>query len=436
MWPLRTMSFFVLFVLMCALSLVCPLVGIVNYLMIYQINPTTSWWGKPLVTLGIRFSMLAAVCLMVGMVLNWTRMPRVRPLICTWQALLILLVVIAVISRVIGLEVTDWPTELTLEKFAKMAIFVLCLTHVVSDMKSFLVLFWTLVAGSLMLGYDAYTAPQWQFMQGRLDDVGGPDFQASSGLAAHMAAMLPLIGVAAMTAKKWRWRIFALVAGAFSVNAIILCRTRSAFIAIIVAAIAAVLLAPRARRFRVYIAIGIAAVASFSLTDRYFWERMDTLQDEEYMAQDVAVSMRKQVWAAAMVMIADQPQGVGCGNFARVIGRYDHEVRYRGSHNTFILCCAELGIHGFVVFAMLIGASFVQLYRCRALAMQSRDPPRSMLFVYGMVLSIIVYCTAGVFTERFYVESFWWVLALPTCYYRAIHRETELRIEKIENVGM
>jgi O-antigen ligase len=417
------MTFFAGFVLMCALSLANPLFGIINYIMIYQVNPTTSWWGRPMTELGIRFSMTAAVFLFFGMAVNWGRLNRVRPLICLWQLLLILLVGIAALSRLTGVEVTDWPTEVMIEKFAKLAVFVLCLTHLVSDRQSFNVLLWTLVVGSLVLGYDAYTAPPDEFLRGRLSAVGGPDFRASSGLAAHMAAMLPLIGVALMATRNWKWRILALVAGAFSVNTIILCRTRSAFVALIVGAIAAVLLAPQARRFRIYMAILIAAISSNALTDQYFWMRMETLQDKEYLAKDEAATLRKRVWAAGMVMIADRPQGVGCGNFTRVIGRYDPEVKYRASHNTFLVCCAELGVHGALIFLLIILVTIGQLRECKRMAARSRDPPGTVLMVYGITLSMIIYFAAGLFTERFYVESFWWVMAMPTCLVRAVRRE-------------
>lgn len=428
MWPVRTITFFGLFVVMCILSLVNPLVGVVNYMMIYQVNPTTSWWGVPLNELGIRFSMLAALSLGIGMILNWERLPKVRPLLCTWQILLITLVGVAVLSRWIGLEVTNWPTGIVLEKFIKLSIFVLCVTHLVSNRKNFHVLLWTIVCGSLLLGYDAYSAPRWEFIRGRLQSVGGPDFRASSGLAAHTAAMLPLIGVAALSVKKWRWKLLAGLSGALTFNALVLCRTRSAFIGLIATGVVAVLLAPRAMRLKVYAALIIAMIASYSLTDGYFWDRMNTLQDDEYMEQDIAVSLRKEVWAAAFAMIADKPQGVGCGNFRRVIERWDMKVRYRASHNTFIVCCAELGIHGAMIFLLLIMTTFVQLYECRGLAKYSSDPPGDRLIVYGMTLSIIAYMVTGLFTERFYVESFWWVLAMPTCFSRALNREVAERV--------
>jgi O-antigen ligase len=422
MWPLRTMAFFAVFVVMCALSLVHPLVGIVNYLIIYQMDPTVSWWGVPLATLGIRFSMTAALFLALGMLINWGRLPKVRPTICTWQALLILLVMIAMVSRIIGVEVEDWPTEVIIEKFIKLAIFVLCLTHLVTDRRSFNIVLWTLVCGALILGHDAYTAPPWQFVRGRLNDVGGPDFRASSGLAAHMAAMLPLIGVALLIAKTWKWRVVAILAGGFTVNTIVLCRTRSAFVALLVGAIAAILMAPRLRRPRVYAAILVAAIGSYSLTDQFFWDRMATLNAGEG-EEDAAAALRRQIWATALVIIEDQPLGIGCGNFPRVIGDYNNALKYRGSHNTYLLCCAELGLHGAFVFLTLIITSFVQLYEGRKWAAQSRDPPESMLVLYGIALSIIVFLVASFFTERFYAESFWWVLALPTCYTRAVRRE-------------
>jgi len=423
MWPLRTLSFSALFMGLCALSLVYPIVGAVNYIMIYQVDPSTSWWGKPLAELGVRFSMTAALFLALGMMANWKRLPQLRPLICTWQALLILLVVSAIVSRVIGVSVNDPRPNIILDKFIKLSVFALCLTHLGSTRRNFNIILWALVFGSLIIGYDAFNAPLDQFSSGRLDDVGGPDFRASSGLAAHMVAMLPLIGVAVLTARNWLWRIAALVSGAFTVNAVILCRTRGAFVAFLVGGAVAALMAPRRRRVRVYVAILIAVVASNALTDKHFWSRMNTLRNDEYMAQDTAATLRKRVWAAAFTMVADYPQGVGCGVFPRVIAWYDVTIDNRDPHNTFIRCCTELGIHGAFIFFLLILTAFLQLHNCRRLAGQTRDPRATSLATYGIGLSMIMYLTAGMFTDRFYVESLWWVLAMPTCLQRAVRRE-------------
>jgi len=82
-------------------------------------------------------------------------------------------------------------------------LFTLVLGRLAASRKNFHIVLWTLVAGSLYIGYDAYTAPARSFVLGRLERIGGPDFSTTSGAAAHLAAMLPLIGAAFLTSKSF-----------------------------------------------------------------------------------------------------------------------------------------------------------------------------------------------------------------------------------------
>ena len=59
MWPLRSIAYFIFFWVTCAASLINPIWGVVNYILVYQANPTVTWWGKPITDLGLRFSLIA-----------------------------------------------------------------------------------------------------------------------------------------------------------------------------------------------------------------------------------------------------------------------------------------------------------------------------------------------------------------------------------------
>ena len=439
MWPIKTTLFFFGFVGACALSLVYPIVGIVNYMMLYMVNPDEMWWGRPLQPFNIRYSMMAGVCLILGMVINSTRLPRARTQLEPWQVLLVVFVLLVLMSGLVGYGSSSYSLNL-MDKMVKMTVFMVCLTRMVSTLKNFRIVLWTLVVGTLMIGYDAYYAPDSDFFAGRLNFIGGPDFRDSSGLAAHMSAMLPLIAAALLIARHWRWRLLALVSGVLAVNTIIQCRTRSAFVGLVVGGAVAAIMAPRRRRGRVYIALIVGAIGAYSLTDEHFWERMSTLARSTATEDDDTIRSRMELWIVARRMIIDHPLGVGVGKFRDVVGQYEDDslafafsVPKRVTHNTYLLCTTELGIQGLLVFASIVLISLLKIFNCSRLSGYCQNPAQVRLLSYGCLVSMVIYLSAAAFTDRLYTESYWWILALPVCLEMGVRREVaavdELELE-------
>ncbi len=202
MWPIRTISYFVFFWAACLMSLVNPIWGVVNYLMVYQSNPTNTWWGLPLADLGMRFSLLAAIFIFLGLLTARKRVPVIRPAFCFWELGVLCLLGISAFHLLLNTQPS--PQALTaFEKFWKMLLFVLVFGRLVSTRRNIRIVLWTFVLGSLYVGWDAYTAPPSAFWLGRLERIGGPDFSTTSGTAAHLSAMLPLIGVAFLISRNW-----------------------------------------------------------------------------------------------------------------------------------------------------------------------------------------------------------------------------------------
>jgi hypothetical protein len=428
MWPLKTVLYFALFWAACLLALFNPIWGVINYLMVYQINPMKTWWGTPLVALGMRFSMLAIVFTVLGFVFGRRHVPQIRPTFSLWEVGLLAIVAAAALSLVIG-DTASPRSGYAFEKLWKMLLFVFILGRLATTRKNFKLVLWAFVAGSLYVGHEGYTAPRAAFWLGRLEAIGGPDFHSTSGTAAHLSAMLPLIGTAFLISDKWKWRAFAAVSGAFAVNTIILCRTRSAFVGLACGAAAAVLTAPRVKRFRIHLLLVTAAVLAFSLTDQYFWVRMGTLTDRDTLAKDAAAVSRADIWVVSLRIIADHPQGIGVGNFPSVIGSYDPRYHKRSSHNTLVVCLTELGIHGGVVFILMAAGSLRLLYRAAKLADDTVNPIETKMLIYGLLVALVTYFVTGLGTERFYCESFWWILVLPLCLYRVVIREATANVE-------
>ncbi|RJP31672.1 MAG: hypothetical protein C4547_15275 [Phycisphaerales bacterium] len=424
MWALKTISFAGVYLLLCIGSLYNPIIGVVNYMLVYQIDPSGTWWGIPLANTGVRFSFVAASFLIAGMMLSGRKVPTIRPFLDPWEIGAITLVVLAFLSVLIGMEYTA-ESAARLDKFWKMMLFVLLMGRLVSTRRNLHIVLWTIVIGTLYLGREAFLAPSDRFAQGRLNFVGGADFRYSSGVAAHLAAMLPLVGAVALICRRWYLKLLVLGTGALAFNALVLCRTRSAFIGLIVGGLAAAVTAPRRRRVRVYLLIAICLPVAIRLTDAGFWNRMATLVDPTAAERDEAISTRIDIWRAGLRMINDHPFGVGAGNFERTSRFYFRERR--AAHNTIINCIAELGVQSGLVFALMLFGSFRKVYISSKLAELTDKPVETRFLAYGIMIAMVTYLVAGFFTERFYAESFWWTLTLPLCLERVVLREVRER---------
>lgn len=420
MWPIKTILFALLYTGLCLGSLFDPTLGVLNYVMIYQIDPQSAWWGIPLRDMGLRFSLIAALFLFAGILLKGTDRRVGRRCGQGWEISLAALVVIALLSVWTGVGYNA-ECEARLDKFLKMMLFVFMMGRLINTRQKMRRLLWIFVLGTMYLGHQAYVAGPHRFYMGRLNDIGGPDFQFSSGFAVHLAAVLPLVGAAFLISRSWIGRIWTLVTGALAFNAMVLCRTRSAFVGLVAGAAVAALVAPRDRRVRIVVMLLLCSGAAMTLTDAGFWQRMLTITDPQVGTTDTAVVTRLDVWKVGLRMIADHPLGVGAGNFERMTRAYYHERR--AAHNSFLNCVAELGIPAGIVFFAMLFSSFWRLRRAMHDAEKLPCPLELKFIGYGVLVSMVTYVVAGVFTERFYTESFWWVLTLPLCLERTISEE-------------
>ncbi len=431
MWPLRSIFFFVFFWSACFASLANPLIGVLNYVLLYHINPTTAWWGRPLTDMGTRYSLLAALFTAGGLFLGRKKVPFCRPFFTWWELGFIALVVVGALNLVLGV-MCDVRTLAVFEKLWKLAAFVLIFCRMASTRSNLRSVLWAFVVGCLYLGHDAYTAPRGAFILGRLDGIGGPDISTSSGLAAHLVACLPLIGTAFLTSQSWKGRVVALAAAGFSVNAVAMCRTRSAFIGLAAGALAALLIAPRAKRFRIHALIILGGLVSYGLTDNYFWERMATLTSAKALETDRAAMIRKEIWTTSLDIFQDHPFGVGPGNFSSIIGVYDERHLKRDTHNSLVQCFVELGVQGGCIFLLLIAGSAWLAFRSSQLAHRTPYYLETKIMAYGLFVSVVTYFVTALGTQRLYTESFWWIMALPLCLHRSVMREIEARRDIME----
>lgn len=390
-----------------------PFAGIIAYAVHYHSYPENAYWGRGLAAAGVRYSLFISLLLAIGTLLNLKRLPYGR-LINRQEALYLTFLAWVVITRLINGQETQ---EDTVDKMVKMAVFLLALTHVVVTPRRFGQFFGVLVLCALYLGSECFMAPASRYVKGRLEGVGGPDFGDSNALAAHMVALLPIVGVQFLRGG-WKAKLLCVTAGALIANGVIQTRSRGGYLASLVSAVVMLILARRGQRKRILILVALGGLGSLTMVDAGYLARMGTLKAGERENDESAMS-RLRFWRAGLQMAVDNPLGVGPGNFHTNIGTYLPEDAGRDTHNTYVRCVAELGWPGLILLMGLIANAFLTLARVRRSAAGPSGSEECDWYAFGLQMSLAGYLTASFFISSNYIEMLWWLLLLPAALERA-----------------
>jgi len=422
--PIKALLFLAGFLLMAAGALFEPLLGVIGYMFHYIIGAERQWWAEPIRYWGIRYSFILALCTAIGMFLNSHKLRYGRTFLLGQEKLLLAFLAAVWFSTLLGEPTTSGAytdVDLPWLKMAKVILFTLMMTHLVTTAQRVNLVFWVLTAGGLALGLQAYGTPASSFRGGRLEGIGGPDFAEANFCAAYLAATLPIIGVQFLQTG-WLGKAVCLVSGVFATNGIILMRSRGALVGLAAGALAALVMAPRRFRPAILAGIIVAAAGGYYLTDPQFLERAGTISAKEE-ERDTSAASRLEIWNGSLAMWEGNPLGVGAGNFFQMIGRYAPQLEGADTHNTFLRCLCELGIQGIAVFLLLIFHAVLVLRRVIRRAQQlprKADRDALVLKSLGLIVAIVTLLAAGLTATFIYTEALWWLLAMPACLERAL----------------
>lgn len=396
-----------------------PLLGIIGYVLSYNINPIGHWWGSPIVDWGIRYSLFLAVATGIGIIVHRSKL-KFKKLFESQEILLIVFLAFVWLSIPLGVGFNSEGSNAV--KMTKIVIILLMASHVITNLKRYEAMIWTLIIAGLYLGIEAYSAPEWMFRGGRLDvGIGGSDFGEGNFLGAHFAMLLPFLGVMFLKGG-WKSKGLCLISGVFVTNSIILCRSRGIFLAILVGILCAIIFSTRRQRLKIFLGISIAIVGAIFLTDPGFWMRMEQI-DIDTAQMEGSARGRLLAWEASLSMASDFPLGVGEGNFKATIGHYIPELTGRDTHNTFFRCLTELGVQGAFVLLLMIGNAFWILFRLKKKIQGLPKNADFLWHIYALRIALIIYLVAGVFITHTYIEEFYWLLIYPLFLKRSIEGE-------------
>ncbi|WP_305046447.1 O-antigen ligase family protein [Geoalkalibacter sp.] len=405
-----------------------PIIGLIGYMGHYCIGPERQWWHAPMRGLGLRYSLMFALVSAVSIYINRHKL-KYKNFMVGQEWLIVIFVLVVWVAHVFSsasvgrYEAADHPTV----KMVKITIFLMMLSHVVTDRKLLKIVTWSLVIFAMILGIQAYEVPLRAFIQGRLESVGGADFSDANRFGGFMAAMLFIIGCQFLNSKNWRQRLLVFLAGGFSANAVILTRSRGALLAVAAGMLAAMMFAsPRQRKIIVVGILG-AALGLYYLTDDTFRERSTTItaQADE---RDASASSRLEIWEGGLKMMKANPiLGVGPGNFYQYIGRYQPLHEGRDAHNTLVRCGGELGLVGLGVFLAIVLNAFRLLWtHIRKASQFSPAVAKDFQFMgLGYMAALAAMLAYGMTGTLVYTEYLWWMLIMPVCLQRAFENEPE-----------
>jgi O-antigen ligase len=271
------------------------------------------------------------------------------------------------------------------------------------------------IGGATYWGYKGWDDPKRE--AGRLKDVGGPDTQNENAAAAHLLTVLPFVAVYLLSVKNRKLQVLIAVCGAFIVNVLILCNSRGATLGLMAMAAAAVVIAGKGRRLKL---IGVAAgafVALLALADPEFIARQQTTA----AASDGSAQGRLTAWKAGLEFVKDYPLGTGGRGFHYLSAKYiptivdAHDGEERSVHNTYLQMAAEWGVQGVFLWTGFMVSTMLLLRRSRR---QAKAEPWFFYRFMAIELALIGTFVAGMFTNRMYGESVYWMCALAFALYR------------------
>jgi len=418
---MKTIIFIVLLILCTFGALNYPVLGLYGFIADYCVGSAGSWWGRPLYHMGIRVSFSLAIFTVLGTALNWRKLRYGDRLLDHQENLMLIFMIFLWIGMLFSsgvasrYEVVDHPTI----KITKIFIFVFFMTHVITDKRKFDGLLWVFVFVSLVLGLQAWDVPRSAYLNGRLEGVGGTGFREANYFAAFMATMMPIIGIQFFRYRNLIKRTFCAVSAAFTANTIVLCKSRGAFLGLVVGVLMAIFLAPKRFRMKLFVCIFIGILGCIYVSDPRFIDRVSTITDSAD-ERDSSAQSRIDLWKAGVKMIIDKPFGIGPGEWYLKIGRYIPEYTGKDSHSTFVKCLSELGIQGFVVFLLIISVAYRSLSIDLKNSSDSNMLDQMHLIGYAVKLSLTILLVCSVTMTFIYADFFWIILSMPICYKRMV----------------
>ena len=435
----RSIVFLAVFVFGIAATIKRPFYGLLLYVILVYVDPSTKWWGS--VFIPLRVSLVTAIVIFLSYFLNREKegIPG-RPVLL--NKLMILFLGSIIISTILGKVILQANIDNIVIRYAKYIVLFFLITKVVKTKKDYDLLLWANIVGCLYLGVQAYIGAG-HYENGRLEGIGGSGFQESEGVAAYICVVLPFLldRYFAPSKKPWLTKASVLLCTAFILRLLVATKTRAAFLAILIMSLLLVIRMWKLGNVYKYIFVFVVGIAGMIyLADDHYWDRIGTIFSQSEALVDSnkgeVTEERIDVWAAGVRIMLENPMtGIGPGNFLIFGHEYLPDIdRKIAAHNMFVLTGSENGIPGLVILLGIVGSTLFLLRNIRSKQMVSLEDKSIHDSSVFLELSFIGFIVNGFFVNAIYFEVFFWLCGMAVALHNIshYHKHQELLIRLLE----
>lgn len=403
---------------MMLMSLQRPAWAVGLYMQTFFAAPQLWWWGKEVPSM--RYALVAGFVLAGAVVLKMAQSgsSEDRAGMVRGAAL-----GIGVNATLVHLFLAGNP-RISLDDYTETMKFVLLFFLIdksIKDRSDFRLVTMAIALGSAYIGWEVTVNGRGDFSGSRLEGVGAPAADTSNGLACVMLVVLPVVGSLFIGGTRIE-RLTVLLAAPLTLNVLLLCNSRGAFLGLVGSGLAFLLLARGPTRKKALWTLALGAVALYLLLgDPKILDRFETtfVGGED---RDNSASSRLVFWAAGFRMLQDYPLGAGGGAFKFVYAtRYLREVgsdeNARSLHNGYLTDATDWGIQGLSLKLLFIfAATFAALRTVKRARLDARHD--DAIVGLCLVVATVGYLIASVFGSYLNNEWGYWIVALTTGYAR------------------
>lgn len=390
----------------------------------YFFNPPTKWWGEFIPD--IRFSFYIVLTMLIIVVVNWKSYSANK----IYKIPQFLWMYIVVILYGIASFYATLPTihALAFDAILTAAVTITIVYKIVQTEKHLDIA----IAGYMLFaGYLGFYITQFgRTSGGRFDGAGMVDAPDSNGLAAALAPSLLFCLYYFWLHTNLKVKAICVVLGALIANGLVLLGSRGSFLGVAVGATLFVFymffskVTKKNQRKSAIAIVIFGLVGIVTVTDNYFWERMQTIKTEG-LARTKEIqtgSTRVFFWKAAIEMSKDYPYGGGASAFIIHSPQYIPEEintgnsRNRAVHSTWFEVLTEIGYPGIVAFGAMILYSFITLRRTMKHMIARNDHARYFKVV-AVGSAFVCFCVTMTFVNRFRAEILYWCIMYSAIIY-------------------
>jgi len=399
-----------------------PHIAFYSYELVYFFNPANRWWAYYVPALPYSRIIVIIFLLTYFLKVNDYKENRLTKLpIFKWMLLLL-------ITYFFLYFYAQWPEEHTsaLIEYTKMFIIISTAYKVLDSQNKLEWAFYAYMLGGLYIGYEAFNIGR--NAGDRVEGIGFVDAPDANGTAAALAPILPLLLFYFWQANI-KVKVFALIAGAFIVNALILINSRGAFvgafisISIFLIGMLSGKIKTKKQKRAVILLILLGTLGLTMLIDDSFIDRIDTLTEIE--DEHKSGSHRYRMWLSSIDLVNDYPFGTGARGFELLSPYYVEEWLFFGGqqmkavHSIWFQALSEVGWHGAFFFILLIITTITMTRKIKIYCLSINDLYNYYL-AHALLSSLIGFLAAASFINQFRAHSLYFLILFISCLYNII----------------